>query len=140
MRRFIPFATIRQASFLVFLVALCGQCVSAQTPAAPPEPAKPDVVQPAPDKTGTDTIPAVEQHPKDEVTTHDTPATFKVRVNLVQVRAVVRDDKGNLIPNLHREDFQIFDNRKPQLLSTFSVETAEPRDAAPPPPSGAPGP
>ncbi len=55
----------------------------------------------------------------------------------MQVRAVVRDEKGNLVPNLHREDFQIFDNRKPQLLSTFSVETAEPRDAIPAP-NGAP--
>jgi VWFA-related protein len=138
MRRFLPFTTIRQASFLVFLLALCGNCISAQTPATPPEPAKPDAAaQTVPDKSGADATPAAEQRPKDEVSTHDTPATFKVRVNLVQVRAVVRDEKGNLVPNLHREDFQIFDNRKPQLLSTFSVETAEPRDSTPAP-SGAP--
>jgi VWFA-related protein len=138
MRCFLPFGTIRHVSFLLLLFALCSNCVSAQAPATAPAPAKPDAaVQAAPDKTGTDTAPAPEQRPKDEVSTHDTPATFKVRVNLVQVRVVVRDDKGNLIPNLHREDFQIFDNRKPQLLSTFSVETAEPRDATPAP-SGAP--
>ncbi|MGA2421206.1 MAG: VWA domain-containing protein, partial [Candidatus Acidiferrum sp.] len=39
-------------------------------------------------------------------------------------------ENGKVVPNLHREDFQIFDNRKPQLLSTFSVDTAESRAAA----------
>jgi VWFA-related protein len=136
MRVFLPFARLQRCSLLFLLLAFCGRFAPAQTPpsAAPPgSPAPVTGAQPAPDKTGVDAAPAPEERPKDEVSTHDTPATFKVRVNLVQVRAVVRDDKGNLVPNLHREDFQVFDNRKPQLLSTFSVETAEPRDATPAP-------
>ncbi len=52
-------------------------------------------------------------------------ATFKVRVNLVLVRVVVRDDKGKVVPNLRREDFQLFDNRKPQAITYFSTETPE---------------
>jgi VWFA-related protein len=72
------------------------------------------------------------------VSTHDTPTTFKVRVNLVQVRVVVRDEQGKVIPDLHREDFQIFDNRKPQLLSTFNVDSAESRSAALANPSSSP--
>jgi len=55
--------------------------------------------------------------------TRDTPTTFKVRVNLVLVRAVVRDEHGKIIENLKKEDFQLFDNRKPQTISTFNVET-----------------
>ena len=141
MRLFLPSASLQRCSFLFLLLAFCSRCAPAQTPppTAPPpgSPAPATGVQPATDKTGVDAAPAPEERPKDEVSTHDTPATFKVRVNLVQVRAVVRDEKGNLVPNLHREDFQIFDNRKPQLLSTFSVETAEPRDAIPAP-NGAP--
>lgn len=74
--------------------------------------------------------PKNESRPKDEVATHDSPATFKVRVNLVQVRVVVRDPDGGIVANLHREDFQIFDNKKPQLLSTFNVDTPESRAAA----------
>jgi VWFA-related protein len=60
-----------------------------------------------------------------EVSTRDTPPTFKVRVNLVLVRVVVRDQQGNVVPNLKKEDFQLFDNRKPQVISSFSVETPE---------------
>jgi hypothetical protein len=46
-------------------------------------------------------------------------------VNLVQVRVVVRDSQGNVVTNLKKEDFQLQDNRKPQTISTFSVETPE---------------
>jgi VWFA-related protein len=45
-----------------------------------------------------------------------------VRVNLVMVRVVVRDAKGNVIPDLKKEDFQLSDNRKLQTISSFSVE------------------
>jgi VWFA-related protein len=58
-----------------------------------------------------------------EVETRDTPATFKVRVNLVLVRVVVRDSSGKVVENLHREDFALTDDRKPQVISFFSVET-----------------
>ena len=57
-----------------------------------------------------------------EIVTHDETTTFKVNVNLVLVRVVVRDSKGKVIGNLHKEDFQLFDNRKPQVISQFSVE------------------
>ena len=60
-----------------------------------------------------------------EVSSRDTPPTFKVRVNLVLVRVVVRDAQGNIVPNLKKEDFQLLDNRKPQVISAFSVETPE---------------
>ena len=59
-----------------------------------------------------------------EITSHDTSATFQVKVNLVEVRVVVRDAKGQPIGNLKQEDFQVFDNGKPQPISKFSVEKA----------------
>jgi VWFA-related protein len=58
-----------------------------------------------------------------EVVTRDSSTTFKVRVNLVQVRVVVRDEHGGIIDNLKKEDFQLFDNRKLQTITTFNVET-----------------
>ena len=58
-----------------------------------------------------------------EIASHDSPATFKVRVNLVFVRVVVRDLNGKVITNLKKEDFQLADNRKLQVISTFAVET-----------------
>lgn len=57
-----------------------------------------------------------------EMTTHDAPATFSSRVNLVLVPVVVRDRQGHAIGNLHQEDFQLFDKGKAQLITKFSVE------------------
>jgi VWFA-related protein len=48
--------------------------------------------------------------------------TFKVKVNLVLVRVVVRDAQGRAVGNLHKEDFELFDNRKPQVITHFSME------------------
>lgn len=64
---------------------------------------------------------------KTEVAMKDTNTTFKLRVNLVQVRVVVRDEQGKPVESLKREDFQIYDQGKPQVISTFGVETAESR-------------
>ena len=58
-----------------------------------------------------------------EMSTHDNPLPLESRVNLVPVRVVVRDSNGNAIANLHREDFQLFEDGKPQIVSNFTVET-----------------
>jgi len=57
-----------------------------------------------------------------ELTSRDEPTTFKVNVKLVVVRAVVRDLQGHAIGTLHKEDFQIFDKGKPQIITQFEVE------------------
>ena len=59
-----------------------------------------------------------------EMTSHDAPATFSTKVNLVMVPVVVRDGKGKAIGTLQKEDFQLFDKGKPQVISKFSVEKA----------------
>ena len=41
------------------------------------------------------------------------------------VRVVVRGSDGKIIPNLKKEDFQLFDNKKPQTISSFRIETPE---------------
>jgi len=58
-----------------------------------------------------------------EVSTQDSPATFKVRVNNVLVRVVVRDSKGKVVPSLKKEDFQLYDGRKLQTITSFATET-----------------
>src|SRR5437667_1503492 len=103
-----------------------GIGLSAQTPTPPSQtqdaPAKPDsTAAPSP-------VPATGQ--SEEVSSHDTPTTFKVRVNLVLVRAVVRDAQGKVVSNLKKEDFQLYDNRKLQTISSFSLETPEKRTAS----------
>lgn len=68
-----------------------------------------------------------------EVTSHDTQPTFTTRSNLVLVRVVVRDKKGQVNGTLQKEDFQLFDKGKPQVISKFSVEKSggSKTDAAP---------
>ncbi len=76
--------------------------------------------------------------PAPELSTHESASPFRVPVNLVLVRVVVRDTQGRIVGNLKREDFQLFDQRKPQIISHFSIDT--PVVAAPKPgASGAAG-
>ncbi|PYU83370.1 MAG: hypothetical protein DMG50_08405 [Acidobacteria bacterium] len=107
-------------------LSISGRQLSAQTPvaAAPPQdgPAKTDSTAKSP--------PAPVGGPNEEVSSRDTPTTFKVRVNLVLVRVVVRDQQGKIVSKLKKEDFQLYDNRKLQTISSFSVETPETRTAS----------
>jgi VWFA-related protein len=65
--------------------------------------------------------------PKAELTSRDTNTTFKLRVNLVQVKTIVRDAKGDVVKDLKREDFEVYDQGKPQVITNFAVDTAESR-------------
>jgi VWFA-related protein len=58
------------------------------------------------------------------------PAPIRVRVNVVEVRVVVRDPNGKPVADLAREDFQVYDDGKPQTIANFTLETPEVRSAA----------
>ena len=84
----------------------------------------------------------------DEVSLHAAPyfplsaaGLIRTQVELVEVPVVVRDGKGNPIPDLKREDFEVFDAGKKQEITAFSVEAFRRAVAAKAGgPSGAPGP
>jgi VWFA-related protein len=65
-----------------------------------------------------------------EMTSHETTATFKVNVRLVQLRVVVRDSHGKAIGTLHKEDFRLFDEGKPQVIAKFDLEKTGLREAS----------
>src|SRR5450631_1531004 len=46
---------------------------------------------------------------------------FKVQVDYVEVDTLVTDRSGNLVRDLKREDFQVFEDGKPQTITTFSL-------------------
>src|SRR6267378_732014 len=120
------FPGFRSIILVVFVccLSISGHRLSAQTHAPSPPP------QDAPAKTDSTAKSAPSANPNEEVSSHDTPTTFKVRVNLVLVRVVVRDRQGKIVSNLKKEDFQLYDNRKLQTISSFSMETPEKRTAS----------
>ena len=100
------------------LIALCSACqLQAQEP-----PPKSEAQAPTTQAPGNEAS---------EVSTRDASPTFRVRVNLVLVRVVVRDSTGKVVTNLKKEDFQLSDNRKTQVISTFSTESPESHKVAP---------
>lgn len=54
----------------------------------------------------------------------DATNTLHVQTNLVVVRVVVRDAKGNPVSGLARSDFHVFDNKKEQPIAYFSAQTS----------------
>jgi len=103
----------------ISLVCLCmGFAQSGNSPAAPPQPSSPPP-QSSPPTTASAAAP---DKNASEMASHEAPASFKVSVRLVLVRAVVRDPQGRAIGTLNKDDFQLFDNGKPQIIKHFAVE------------------
>src|ERR1700682_2955642 len=99
-----------------FLKAILAGCWAACQLQAQEAPAKSEAPAPAAQAPGNETS---------EVSTRDTPPTFRVRVNLVLVRVVVRDSGGKGVTNLEKEKFYLFTNTKAQGIYLFSTETPE---------------
>lgn len=74
---------------------------------------------------------AAEPQGEPEVVTHEAPATFSSRVNLVSVPVVIRDKDGHSIGGFKQDDFQLSDKGKPQVITKFTVQTSAPVTAAP---------
>jgi VWFA-related protein len=60
-----------------------------------------------------------------EIASQEAPFTFSSRVNLVSVPVVVRGRDGRAVGNLHKEDFQLLDKGKAQVITKFTVERAD---------------
>src|SRR5260370_3337021 len=58
--------------------------------------------------------------PQDEIT------TFRKNVNVVNIFFTVKDHHGALVPNLTKENFELFENSKPQTIKYFSMESNQP--------------
>src|SRR5215510_6291923 len=94
------------------LLVVLAAGLSAQTPAQPP-------AQPPASTTAT------QQKP-----------TFRVQVDLVTNDIVVRDEKGNFIPDLKKEEFEVYEDGVKQELTSMTVVTGGrvTNMLAPPPP------
>lgn len=103
-----------RARYLILLLAFLALQAAGQEgqnqPAAPDANTKIDARSPSQQKPSSTA----------ELATSDSPAVFRVRTNAVLVRVVVRDQKGNAVESLKKEDFQIFDNKKLQTITSFN--------------------
>jgi VWFA-related protein len=61
-----------------------------------------------------------------EVVSHEAPAIFSSRVNLVSVPVVIRDKDGHAVGGLKQKDFELFDKGKSQVITKFSIQTSTP--------------
>jgi VWFA-related protein len=62
--------------------------------------------------------------------------TFRIQVDLVTNDVIVRDDKGNFVPDLKKDDFEIFEDGVKQDITSMTVVTGGRVNnvLAPPPP------
>ncbi len=49
--------------------------------------------------------------------------TISVEVNLVNILFTVADRKGKFVTNLKKDDFKVFEDERPQMITNFSSET-----------------
>jgi len=49
--------------------------------------------------------------------------TLRAQRNVVIVRVIVRDRNGKAVAGLHKEDFRLFDDKGPQTIDGFSVDS-----------------
>jgi len=116
-------ALLRLASLSgLLLAALSGATLCAQST----QNTSSQQAEPSSGASAPTTPPSNSPDSAQEVNTRDSPTPFSVRVNLVPIRVVVRDAHGVAVPNLRQEDFRVFEDRKLQITSHFSVEVPAP--------------
>ena len=90
--------------------------VQQEGPIKPSPPQPPGPPPPPQEKTG----PQQQGQPQEQQPGYQ----ISVQTNLVNVDAVVTDQDGNLITGLKKENFRIFDNNQPQIVSNFAPTEA----------------
>ena len=118
-------ATVRLLVLLSCAAAGLAAPCRAQSPPTPgppaqsTQPASPQAPAPNPDSAQSPA--AASATP--EMNTRTSQVPFESHVNLVPIRVVVHDANGHAVTNLNREDFQVFQDKKLQLISHFAVVT-----------------
>jgi len=81
----------------------------------------------------TSAPPSPPASPKPMESVGDEQAIFRVRTNVVTVRVAVHGAEGHAMADLRKDDFELFDNGQPQMISSFSVEAPASTDQKPVP-------
>ena len=70
-----------------------------------------------------DTLAMSQQAPAQKPDDQKPTETLKVNVNIVQLFFNVKDKHGALIPNLTKDDFEVYEDGKPQTIKYFTAES-----------------
>lgn len=81
-----------------------------------------------------------QQHNANQNSAANSGTTLRLKVNVVAVPVVVRDSAGHAVGNLQKENFQIFDDRKQQQITQFTLEKSETAGTDPAAATTTPGP
>jgi VWFA-related protein len=110
----------KETSLILSLIFLCS--------ALPPvEAQQPPTLQPAPARAER-AAPA-----RQENTSIADDDVVRITTNLVQVDAVVVDKDGRQVTDLRAEDFEVFEDGKPQPITNLTYVSTQPAPAAAPP-------
>jgi VWFA-related protein len=110
-QRFLPALATACAAFFIFLAVVSAAAPSAcaQNPAAPSPASNPANAQ---------------KNDNTQQTGDQAPAeTLKLNVNVVGIFYNVKDKHGALIPNLTKDDFEVFEDGKQQTIKYFAAES-----------------
>jgi Ca-activated chloride channel family protein len=108
---------------LLLVTVLLTAAVSDRAQQAPAKPASPPQSAPPP-QAGPPAAPAQAPPPQGEkAATPQSPQKIIQVVNLVDVLFTVLNRRNKLVPDLQKEDFQIFDEKFPQEIRYFSKQT-----------------
>jgi VWFA-related protein len=101
------FSALTLARLLVCLALVTGATMPHAQQRQPPAPQ-----QPTPQR----------QQQQSPARQDDQEEVIRLNTELVQLRAVVTDRKGQIVENLTKTDFEVFENGQPREVSFFSVE------------------
>src|ERR1700744_2362584 len=98
--------------------------VAAQNPVKPPKPNPDAQSQPAPTQPAVQTPPAQKpaNRPGEKPPRSDMQARITVNSNLVILPVTVKDRTGELVPDLKRDEFRVFEDNVEQHIDMFTAE------------------
>ena len=113
------FTRIMPALIIFVLVTIVSLPAAAQNPPipAPPPPPPSDSTGPT---SNTDSAPHADSN---EQSQDQSVETLKVNVEVVQLFFNVKDKHGALIPNLTKDNFDLFEDGQPQTIKYFKAES-----------------
>jgi VWFA-related protein len=107
---------LRARVVIAALIGVSAGPILAQSPAPAPPPAQaPAAAPPQPAGQPAGQPAAQPQTPQ--------PPSFRTGINVVRVDALVTDKNGNAVADLKQEDFEVFEDNKPQTIESFRYIT-----------------